>query len=466
MSKFNSSLGKSVFDRVFEKKNPRIHFIGVGGVGMYSLALISESLGARVSGSEREAGELYGKLSARGIDVYIGSRPERLRDCDLAIYTLAISECDTEVRAAEENSVPLASRAEYLSYISEKYKMKISVSGSHGKSTTTALLSEIFTAAGCDPTVVSGARLPDCELPLKLGGEDFFIFEACEYKDSFLKFSPDIAVFTNLELDHTDYFGGLDDIKRSFAAAMSRSALSVINTDDLNLSDIAGKSKKHISFGTSENADFRISDISEKGGKYSFSVYSRGARLARIELGIPGRHSVYNATAAFAAACSAGIDADIAAKALSDFRGIARRLELIGRMRGFPVFYDYAHHPSEIRAAISAVREMSREKVNALFKPHTYSRTKDLFDGFVESLSEADRVFLLDIDGIRESEIAGVSSRALADCIGSRAECVGEEEFLSLSRSLNGTLIIMGAANLENIVSQIKKHIDKCGQEE
>ncbi len=454
MSKFNSFLGHEKISEALSQRAARVHFVGVGGVGMYSLFKLSKERGYSVTGSDSGGGELFERLKSEGADVYIGNRRESLEGAALCVYSLAVDEGDPEIRAAEERGIPLVSRAEYLSYLAEEYKRQISVSGSHGKSTVTAMLASVFKSAELSPSVVCGAALSSGGEPFISGKREYFIFESCEYKDSFLKFSPDIALFTNLELDHTDYFKTLDDIKRSFAVAMERAGVCIINADDDNLRSSASSTPtKSISYGVYRNADFRAVDIKENVGKYSFSVLKDGERIAKIELSTAGAHNLYNALGAFSASVTAGISPECAARALSSFSGIPRRLEKIGEHKGAPVYYDYAHHPSEIKAGIESVRAMWQGEVNVIFKPHTYTRTKDLLGSFRESLSLADRVIILPIDGIREKDIKGVSAASLADEIGKRAAALSEDEALEVIQTLSGAVIIMGAANLYKIKS-------------
>ncbi len=450
MSKFNTAMGAHAIWELIKNEGSRVHFVGVGGVGMYSVFLLAKKFGCKVSGSDRKETEYFDKLKAGEEDVYIGSRPIK-EDTKLVVYSLAVAENDSELKEAELRGIPVVSRADMLWALMSRFEKSITVSGSHGKSTVTAMLGEIFTRAGCNPTVACGASMTggDAFIP---GGRDYIISEACEYKDSFLRFSPDFAVFTNLELDHTDYFSGIDDIKRSFLAAMNRTKNVIYNADDENLSDIAKKTKAaKFSFGLSEKADFRAAGISGNAGKYTFSVLYRGELLSQISLSVLGKFSVYNALSAFALAYLSGIDKNEISAALSDFSGISRRLERIGSHRGAPVVYDYAHHPSEIKEGILALREAYCGKINLVFKPHTATRTKDLMDGFVEALSLADRIYISELDTIREKEIKGVSSAALAKRIGDRACAISDAEIISEIKKTDGAVLIMGAADLSYI---------------
>lgn len=462
MSKYNSCQGFEKISEALSCNLPRVHFVGVGGVGMYSLFLMTEKLGISVSGSDSKKNPLFEKLAHSGCSVSLGHCAKNVAGASLVVYSLAISKDNPEIRYAEELGITLVSRAEYLAYLLRDFNMKISVSGSHGKSSSTAMLGAVLNTAQKAPTVISGAALKPGGEPCVFASADCVVFEACEYKDSFLQFSPSISLFTNLELDHTDYFKSLDDIKRSFSAAMDLCRIAVVNCDDENLASIIkDKGEKVKSFGFSENADYRATELSSLGGFYSFSVVKGDSTLARINLSVPGKFSVYNALGVFAASTELGIPHETAAAALSSFRGIERRFEKIGeRENGAPIIYDYAHHPSEISATVSALREMWQGEICVVFRAHTYSRTKDLWDGFVESLSLADRVLLCEVDPIRESEIVGVSAENLAKAIGKSATAISNAEIKEELKKSSCAVLIMGAADLDDIKNFILENND------
>ena len=457
LSKFNSSQGFEKIKDAISKKPSSVHFIGVGGVSMYSLFNFTSRLGIAVSGSDKSSSERTEKLIKKGFDVKVPENREALLRATLAVYSLAVSENDSEIRLAEELGIPLVSRAEYLAYVSEEYKTKISVSGSHGKSTVTAMITKILSDASLSPSALSGAALAGICEPYIFGKRDYLVFEGCEYKDSFLRFSPDFSVFLNLELDHTDYFKSFDDIKRSFFSAMQRADTCVVNKDDAELFSLAVASGRSVkSFGIENDADFSAKDLKSDCGFYSFSVLKDGKALEEIKLSVLGRFSVYNALAAFSLAFTLGVEPSIISKSLSQFSGIERRLELIGKKEnGAPIIYDYAHHPSEIKSGIMALRESYKGKITVVFKPHTYTRTRDLFDEFAISLGFADKVYLSAIDAIRETEIEGVSSENLARAIGGGAKALSDEEIAKEVSASSDAVIIMGAANLDKIKRKI-----------
>ncbi len=457
MSKFNSSQGFEKIKELLSQKDASAHFVGAGGISMYSLFNFTRLGGIKVSGSDKTRSERTEKLIKQGLDVKVPSNIEAVEHSSLLIYSLAVSESDEELRLAEELGIPTVSRAEYLGYLSLEYKTCISVSGSHGKSTVTAMLTKILTDAGLSPSALSGANLSELSEPYIFRGKDYLVFEACEYKDSFLRFSPDISAFLNLELDHTDYFKSFDDISRSFLSAMKRAKRLIVNKDDCELYSLAERSGvPFLSYGIESDADFKAVNLKNDGGRYSFSLEKDASLIAGVTLSVLGRFSVYNALAAFSAAYSLGISPDVIADSLSRFSGIERRLEILGKRKsGAPIIYDYAHHPSEIKSGISAVREFYKGNINVIFKPHTYTRTRDLFDGFAIALSLADRAFISEIDAIREDKIEGISSENLARAIGDGAKAISDEEILREIKDLDGAIIIMGAANIEEIKKKI-----------
>ncbi len=462
LSKFNSFLGFEKIADCISKKSAHVHFVGVGGISMYSLFIFTRARGISASGSDKSNSERTEKLIEMGCDVRVPENVSGAKSASLIVYSLAVSECDRELRIAEEMGIPTVSRAEYLAYLSLEYKMKLSVSGSHGKSTATAMLTKVLSEAELFPTAISGAQLAGTSEPYLLGSKDYLVFEACEYKDSFLKFTPDISVFLNLDLDHTDYFKSFDDIGRSFLSAMERARVCVVNKDDCELYSLAELSERRIiSFGIEEDADIRAVNLKSDFGRYSFSVVKSGEIIAEISLAVLGKFSVYNALAAFSVAYTLGVEPGVISAALSRFFGIGRRLETLGKRKdSSPIIYDYAHHPSEIASGILAVREFFKGEIAVIFKPHTYTRTRDLFDGFVTSLALADKVYLSEIDAIRESAIEGVNAESLAKAIGESAEALSDDLIIERVKDFEGAIIIMGAGNVEKIKTEIINKIN------
>ena len=448
------------YDRLLESvKRPGavVHFVGIGGVSMFSLARLTLLFGARVTGSDATDGERVRALISLGARVSVGHSEENVNSATLVVYSHAISQDNPELFYARTHGVRTVSRAEYLGALMIEYRNRIGVSGSHGKSTTVAILERIFSESGAEPTVLSGADLPSGE-PLKLGSENLFVYEACEYKDSFLRFSPTVALALNLELDHTDYFKDINSLKSSFIQALGRAThFSVVNVDDENLSYVASRLKnKVVTYGQSERSDYRYRMRAFLDGAYAFSVERFGNTVGNFELHLPGMFNVNNAVGAIVTALEYGIDAETIARAVAGFRGIGRRLEEVGERFGRPVYYDYAHHPTEIRAAINTLKMLYRDSVTVIFKPHTYTRTASLWEGFRLALSLADHVILSDIYPAREAPIEDITSERLAAEIGERAVYLPEADILThLDAKTHGTIIVMGAGDMEEIKERV-----------
>ena len=457
--KYSSGFSYDRIRSLIADKEARIHFIGIGGVSMYSLARLTLSYGASVSGSDREDSPRIRDLSLFGVHINIGHAAENVIGADLVVFSHAIGEDNPELCEAAWQNIPSVSRAEYLGALMLDYSNRIGISGSHGKSTTVAMLECIFTHSGMNPTVLSGSDLT-IGSPLRLGSKEILIYEACEYKDSFIRFSPSIAAALNLELDHTDYFENIDALQDSFCRALSRAEqFALINGDDENLSTIVKDLKSPVvTFGSGEGNDYRYSITGFRKIGYEFTISRFGSVIGCFEINIPGVFNIHNAAAAIVIATKYGIDSDVIAEALSSYRGIGGRLEYIGSRFGRPIYYDYAHHPTEILASINALKSLSAESLTVIFKPHTFSRTEALWQEFCEALSGADHLILTDIYPAREQQIPGITSKRLADEIGGGARYCQDNEVVSFVDSFTkGSIVLMGAGNLE----QIKKEIIK-----
>ena len=453
----DASVCYDLIGKIMNDGSMTVHFIGIGGVSMYSLARLTLTCGARVSGSDREESDRTRELLLLGAKVHIRHKPENVNNVDLVVYSHAISADNCELVSAREQSIPTVSRAEYLGAMMLEYKCRIGISGSHGKSTTVAMLDCIFSYAGSDPTTLSGSDLP-IGTPIRKGSKGLMIYEACEYKDSFLRFSPTISVGLNLELDHTDYFDGIDALKNSFTKALGKaSRFALINGDDENLTYIKdGINTTVITFGSGEQNDYRYSITSFREVGFEFTLSRYGSVIGSFELNIPGVFNVYNAAAAIIIALEYGIDVTTACEAISRYRGISGRLEFIGKRFGRLVFYDYAHHPTEILASINAIKQLTRQPITLIFKPHTFSRTKALWNEFCEALSAADYLILTDIYPAREEPMEGISSSHLASDIGGTARYYRDDMVLSaIDHSTTGTIVLMGAGNLDKIKKEI-----------
>ncbi len=453
MPKAQKPISRDRLLKLIKKSGTAVHFVGIGGVSMYSLARLSLSRGFKVSGSDRIIGEYAHDLIGRGVRVHAGHDGSHAAGAELVVYSMAIREDNPELVYAAENGIPVITRAEYLGALMKDYSLRIGISGSHGKSTTTALIDAIFAAATTDPTTLSGSELP-IGSPIREGGTGTLIYEACEYKDSFLSFHPTVAIALNLELDHTDYFKNIKELKESFRRALSRAErFALVNGDDENLpSVIKGVKAPVITYGQGLRTTYRflISSFLERG--FAFSLWKYGQRIGDFTLNIPGVFNVGNAVAAIIVALEYGLPLEKIQEAVAAFRGIPRRLEYIGERYGRPVFYDYAHHPTEIAASLNAIKLMTHGLVTVVFKPHTFTRTQSLWEQFRLSLGIADFILLPPIYPAREEPIHGISSERLALELGEHAKAVEDYEVAAeLDAFTHGAIVIMGAGDMEDI---------------
>lgn len=453
MSKNNSSFGINNILKIISNADAHVHFLGVGGSGMAPLFRLSSHFGISVSGSDAAHGAGLDGLLRDGGCVWCSAdaAPAVPEHTSLLVYSLAVDERDAELLDAESRAIPTVSRAEYLAALATCFENTVAVCGSHGKSTVTAMLSRIFDVAGKNPTTLCGASLSKDTGNCRIGALDQLIFESCEYKDSFLIPRPDFAVFLNLELDHVDWFPTLDKLSESFLHAMNRAGRAVVNIDDPQIAKNIGKCyTPPVSFGKNADADYRIIPASDTPHALRFSLSHHGCTLGEISLSMIGTFNIYNAAAATVTALECGIPFEVCARALSDFQGIERRLEYIGEYNSRPVYYDYAHHPTEIAEGIKAVKSDTGGHVTVIFGPHTYSRTKGLWRGFVNSLCMAEYIILTEISAIRESKIEDISAEGLAAECG--AAVVGRDGLIQeLVDRTDGAIIIMGAADMNGV---------------
>ncbi|GAA6514500.1 UDP-N-acetylmuramate--L-alanine ligase [Phocea massiliensis] len=411
-----------------------IHFIGVGGSGMFPIVQILLSQGYAISGSDNNPGETLDAEQAMGVTVYMGQRPENLKGAELVVYSAAIMEDNPELVAARQMGVPVVERSEMLGLLTRHYSDCICVSGTHGKTTTTAMLTQILYGAGLDPTAVIGGKLPAIGGSGRAGSSSIMTCEACEFVDTFLHLAPDYAVILNVDADHLDYFGTLENIIKSFHkfAGMATKAI-LYNGDDPNTCKaVEGLDQPKTTFGWREDNDFYPANIVQKGGvKCGFDLMCRGENLGHIELNVPGRHNILNAVAAAAAALAVGATPAQIQEHLPQFRGAHRRFEVLGQVNGVTIADDYAHHPAELKVTLEAAKEMDFNRVWAVFQPFTYSRTALLLEDFAKILPIADRVVLSAIMGAREVNTYGIYAKDLADKI---PGCVWFETFPEIAR--------------------------------
>ena len=407
------------------KKYKHIHLIGIGGVSMSGIAEILHHFGIFVTGSDCTKSRITDRLSSHGIFVSIGHSLSLVEKADLVIYSAAISPDDPELVCARNKNITVVERADFVGFLTRIYNETICVSGTHGKTTTTSMISLCFIEAGLDPNIQVGAYLKQINGNYKVGNSDYFILEACEYVESFLKFNPKSAIVLNIDNDHLDYFKTFDNIVNSFnkyVALLPRDGLLITNADDVNCVNLRKSTyAKVVTFAINNSkANFVAKNVSfDANGFPKFDVYYNNTFFAEIKLSVPGFHNVYNALACIAMCTNYGIDKYTIKSALKKFTGASRRFELVGSYNNISVYDDYAHHPSEILATSKALQKKSFRQSWVVFQPHTYSRTKELLDDFAKALLDFNNIIITDIYAARETNTYGISSQDLVDKINS-----------------------------------------------
>lgn len=442
----------------------RIHFIGIGGISMSGLAEILIAEGFAVSGSDAKRSELTGRLEELGACIAYGQSAENITDdLELIVFTAAIKEDNPEYAEAVRRGIPLMPRAELLGQIMSNYETPIAVAGTHGKTTTTSMLSHILMEAGADPTISVGGILPSIGGNIRVGRSQTFLTEACEYTNSFLHFNPKISLILNIEEDHLDFFRDLEDIRHSFrlfAAKIPADGTLVINGGIPRPREIyEGLCCRVVTFGPDPGYDYGASDITyDELGHPKFTLCRKGKKVCRISLSVPGLHNVSNALASVAAAELLGIPVETIKAGLLGFCGTERRFQLKGTTDGVTIIDDYAHHPTEIAVTLAAAKNYPHRELWCVFQPHTYTRTKALFDDFAKALAAADHVVLADIYAAREKNTVGISSKDLVPAIEALGTDVryfpsfSEIEQFVRKNCRNGDLLItMGAGDVVNI---------------
>ncbi|MCR4806698.1 MAG: UDP-N-acetylmuramate--L-alanine ligase [Lachnospiraceae bacterium] len=449
-----------------------VHFIGIGGVSMSGLAEILLDKGFKISGSDRAPSELTKILEDKGITVYYGQKADNISDdIDLVVYTAAIREDNEEYAEALKRGIPMLTRAQLLGQIMKNYNVSIAVSGTHGKTTTTSMVSDILMEAGLDPTVSVGGMLKEIGGNLRIGASGYFVTEACEYTNSFLSFYPTIGIILNIEEDHLDFFKDLDDIRASFkkfAGLLPENGLLIMNAGIKDHEQISSGLKCKVvtvSSDKSMGADLTADNISyDKKGCASFTACRGDRAICDIKLNVPGAHNIDNALAAIALADHLKIDTQAMVRGFGLFKGTDRRFEYKGDYKGATVIDDYAHHPTEIRATLNTARKYTDGRIVCIFQPHTYSRTKAFFDDFVDALTLADVSVLAEIYAAREKDTLGMSSELICSELKKKGResyyfstFEEIEEFLR-KKSLKGDLLItMGAGDVVKIGEDLLK---------
>ena len=446
------------------KKPIHVHFIGIGGISMSGLAEILLKENFTISGSDFKPSELTEHLISLGATVFYPQKAENvIEGIDVVVYTAAIHEDNPELLEVRRQGLPTLTRAELLGQLMKNYQTPIAISGTHGKTTTTSMMSHVLLAAEKDPTISVGGILKAIGGNIRVGNSDIFVTEACEYTNSFLDFFPKISVVLNVEEDHMDFFKDIDDIRSSFhrfAALLPQDGVLVINKNIEKMEAITdGLSCKVITYSEVQDADYSASDITfDEWGNASFDLIKFGELARRIKLSVAGNHNVSNALSVIAVADQMNIDLETIQEGILSFAGTDRRFQYKGKVNGFTIIDDYAHHPTEIRATLTSVRNYPHREVWCIFQPHTYTRTKAFFHEFAEALSLADHIILADIYAARETDTLGISSEALAEelkRLGADAYYLSsfdEIKNFALKKCIHGdVLITMGAGDVVNI---------------
>lgn len=459
------------FDSIENLKNYKhIHLIGIGGISMSGIAEILHNWGFFVTGSDCTRSKITDKLASHGIYVTIGHDSSVVKKSDLVIYSAAIKKDDPELLEARKNNIEIIERCDFVGFLTRIYKETICVSGTHGKTTTTSMISLCFLEAELDPTIQVGALLKPINGNYRVGNSDYFILEACEYVESFLKFSPKSAIVLNIDNDHLDYFKNFDNIKSAFKKYVSLvpyDGLLVLNADDENCLALRNHCEAHsVTFGIVNNkANFIGRNISyDINGYPKFDVYYNNSYFGEFKLSVPGIHNVYNALACIALCYNYGLSKYTIKDALQKFLGANRRFEFIGSYQNISVYDDYAHHPSEIEATAFALKNKHPRQSWVIFQPHTYSRTFNLLDDFAKALSNFDNIIVSDIYAARETNTYNISSEDLVKKIrslGKEAFYISDfneiVKFVKERACPKDIIVTMGAGNIVDVAKYMLK---------
>ena len=446
------------------KKYNKIHMVGIGGVSMSGIAEILNSWGFTITGSNNVENENTKKLEEAGIKVFIGHHAENVVGSDIVVHTAAVKEDNIELKVAKNLGIPTIERADFLGEITRCFTDTITIAGTHGKSTTTSMVSLCFLEADKDPSIQVGADLSQIDGNYKVGNSEHFIIESCEYVESFLKFSPKSEIILNIDNDHLDYFKTFENVKNAFikyVKLLPDDGILVVNGDDKNCLDLPKYTNaKTLTYGiTNKNVDFfAVNIVFDNDGFPEFDVYSHDSFYERIKLHVPGMHNVLNALGCIALCNEYGLTKEEIKNGLSKFTGVGRRFEFKGKVNNASIYDDYGHHPTEIVATAKALMNKKYNESWVVFQPHTYSRTKLLLDDFAKALLNFDNIIILDIYAARENNTYNISSKDLADKIKSLGkdalyikdfdECVS---YLKSHVKENDIIITQGAGTVTEI---------------
>lgn len=394
----------------------RVHFVGIGGSGMSPLAEILLAKGFTVTGSDSGASDNIVRLRSKGVTIFAGHAAENLGDTELLVYTSAVSADNPELVAAKERGIPTIERGALLGEISQTYDRAFAVAGTHGKTTSSSMLSHTFLKADLDASVFIGGRLPLINANGRAGQSDIFVCEACEFQDHYLSMKPAYGIILNVDADHLEYFGSLEGVIASFRKFAQLCDTLIVNADDDNtLKAIEGLDKRVITCGYKDGCEWQAKNVSFQNAYGHYDCYHNGEFYAHITLGVPGKHNVSNSLTVIAAAHEGGLGVEAIVDGIADFGGAGRRFELLGKFKGVTIVDDYAHHPTEIVATLTAAKSMGYKKVWAIFQPFTFSRTARHLNAFAEALSIADTAIVSDIMGSRETNTWNVYANQITD---------------------------------------------------
>ncbi|WP_432667518.1 UDP-N-acetylmuramate--L-alanine ligase [Wukongibacter baidiensis] len=464
-----------MLDFLKNKKLNRVHLIGIGGIGMSALAEILLDKGFNVSGSDIKSSHITEKLKKNGVKLFIGHHEDNVVGSDIIVYTSAVKSDNPELTKAKSLDIPALDRAEMLGKLMNDYKTSVAVAGAHGKTTTTSMISLIFEHADFDPTILVGGELREIGGNVKVGNNDLLITEACEYKENFLKFNPNVGVILNIDEDHLDYFKDFEHIFSTFSKfvrLIPKKGHLILNNDDYDVRKLVSHANCNIiTCGINLDSDFQAKNITfNEAGYPSFDVVYKGTVLERFTLDIPGQHNIYNALAAIATTYTLGAEPDKIKEKLSVFKGTHRRFDILGEWNNIKVIDDYAHHPTEIKATLGAVKKFPHNKIWCVFQPHTYTRTKALLLDFAKSFGDADKIIISDIYAAREKDTGEIHSKHLVEHIRKEGYNVvyidSFEEIVSyLEKNTEGNDIVltMGAGNIYEVGNMlISKNVNSA----
>ena len=455
--------------------NNRIHFIGIGGTGMSGIAKILMNMGYTVSGSDLKVSEALIRLQDAGAQVFIGHHVSNVEGADTVVVSSAIPKSNPEYVKAIESNIPVVHRADMLSLLMSP-KKGIAVSGAHGKTTTTSMISLIMEKNGFDPTVIIGGELNDIGGNATLGKGEYLVAEADESDGSFMKLNPYIAVITNIENDHMDYYKDMDTMKKAFktfAGNVKKDGFIILGNDNKYIREmIKDIDKEYYTFGMDYPSDFMPKNIRMDGLITRFDIYFREKLLGEMQLNVPGLHNIFNATAAVAVGNRIGISVEGMIEAIKTFQGVQRRFQVIGDVGGIKVIDDYAHHPTEIRATLRAARSCNPRKIYAIFQPHRYTRTQLLAKEFGTAFVDADEVIITSIYSAGEKTINGVSSALIIDSVqknGKKVVFIEKKEDIAdyiVNEVIPGDYILtIGAGDISDTAYSIVDKLKTCSKE-